>query len=74
MPEKNEKQNPNEYYTKKYQKEVPSSYGYNWVCADDKFSKPFRSYLGNDAFYNFIISMIKESKYCSDVMIILIVC
>ena len=74
VPEKNGKQNPNEYYTNKYQKQVPSSYGYNLVCADDKFSKPFQSYLGKDALYNFINSMIKESKYCSDVMIMLIVC
>ena len=35
---------------------------------DDKFSKPFKSYLGEDAVYNFIGIMIKESKYCSDTM------
>ena len=23
------------------------------VCADDKFSKPFKTYLGEDAVYNF---------------------
>ena len=28
----------------------------------------FKSYLGKDAVYNFIGTMIKESKYCSDVM------
>ena len=28
----------------------------------------FRTYLGKDAIYNFINSMIKESKYCSDEM------
>ena len=38
------------------------------VCVNDKFSNPFKSYLGEDAVYNFISSMIKESKYCSDVM------
>ena len=38
------------------------------LCVDDKFSKPFKSYLDKDAVYNFISSMIKESKYCSDVM------
>ena len=32
------------------------------------FSNPFKSYLDEDAFYNFMNSMIKESKYCSDVM------
>ena len=39
------------------------------VCVDDdKFSKPFKSCLGKDAIYNFISSMIEESKYSSDVM------
>ena len=44
------------------------SYGYKLVCFDDKCSKPFKSYLGEDAVYNFISSMIEESKYYSDVM------
>ena len=35
---------------------------------DDKFSKPFKSYLGKDAACNFINNIVKESKYCSDVM------
>ena len=59
MPEDNGKQNPNESYTKKYQKHVACSYGYKLVCVDDKFSKPFKSYLCEDAVYNFISSMIK---------------
>ena len=68
VPEDNGKQNLNESYVNKYQKHVACSYGYKLVCFDDKFSKPFKSYLSNDAAYNFINSMIKESKYCSDVM------
>ena len=48
-------------------KHVACSYGYKLVCVDDKFSKPFKSYLGEDTVYNFISSM-KESKYCSDVI------
>ena len=44
------------------------SYGYKLLCVDDKFSKPFKLYLGRDAVYYFIINMIEESKYCSDVM------
>ena len=44
------------------------SCGYKLVCVDNKFSKPFIIYLGKNAIYNFISSMIKESKYCSDVM------
>ena len=37
--EDNGKQNPNEFYTNKYQKHVACSYGYTLVCAYDKFSK-----------------------------------
>ena len=68
VPENNGKQNPNESCTSKYQKHVPCSYGYKLVCADDKFSNSFKSYLGEDAVYNFISSVIEEKKYCSDVM------
>ena len=69
VPEDNGKQNPNESYTNKYQKHVVCSYGYKLVCVDNKFSKPFKLYLGQDAVYNFITSMMEESKYCSDAMI-----
>ena len=34
----------------------------------DKFTWPFKSNLGEDAVYNFARSMIKESKYYTDVM------
>ena len=68
VPEDNGKQNLNEPYTNKYQKHVACSYGYKLVCVDGKFSKPFKSYLGENAVYNFISSIIEESKYCSDVM------
>ena len=45
VPEDNGKQNPNDFYTNKYQKHVACSYGYKsvCVCVDDKFSKPFKS-------------------------------
>ena len=52
----------------KYQKHVACICGYKLVCVDDKFSKPFRSYLGEDSVYNFINDMIEESKYCIEVM------
>ena len=38
------------------------------MCVDDKFSKPSKTYLGQDAVYNLINSIIKESKYYSEVM------
>ena len=45
---------------------LPFPYGYKLVSVDDKFSKPFKTYLDKDAVY-FINSMIKESKYCIDI-------
>ena len=44
MLEDNEKQNPEESYTIKYQKHIACIYGYKLVCVDDKFSKPFKTY------------------------------
>ena len=38
------------------------------VCDDDKFNKLFKSYLGQDAVYNYINSMIEEIKYCTDII------
>ena len=68
VPEDNRKLNPNESYTNKHQKHITCSYGHKLVSVGDRFSKPFKSYLGEDAIYNFICSMIEESKYCSHVM------
>ena len=67
VPGYNGKQNPCKSYTNKYQKHVPCHYGYKLVCTNDKFSKP-KSYLGEDAVYNLINSMIEETEYCSNVM------
>ena len=47
--EYNVKQNPKESYINKYQKDIACCYGYKVVCVDDKFSKPFKIYLGKDA-------------------------
>ena len=49
VPEDNGKQKQNESYTNKYKKHVACSYGYKLVCIDDKFNKPFKLYLGEDA-------------------------
>ena len=68
VPEDKGKQNPYKSYTKNIkQKHVAFRYGYKLVCVDDKFRKPFKSYSGEDTVYNFINSMIEESKYCSEV-------
>ena len=54
-------------YTNKYQKHIACSYGYELVHVEDKFSKAFKTCLGEDAVYNFN-NVIEENKYCSDVM------
>ena len=68
VSEDNGKQNSNESFTNKYQKNVACSYGYRLVCVDDKFSKLLKLYLDENALYSFVSSMIRESKYCSNVM------
>ena len=68
MPENSGKQNPEEPYTVKYQKHVACSYGYKLVCVDDRFSKPFKTYLGKNPVENFINYMTEQSKYCNQVM------
>ena len=68
VPEDNGKQNPKEFYKNKHQKDIAFCYGHKLVCVDDKFSEPFKTYLDKDAVYNFINSMIEESKYFSEVM------
>ena len=35
---------------------------------DDKFSIPFKTYLHKEGVYNFVKTIVKESKYCSDVI------
>ena len=67
VPEDNGKQNLEESYRNKYQKHLAWSYGYKLVCVDDKFSKPFKTYLGKDAASNFINNMIEESKQRNEV-------
>ena len=49
MPENNGKKNPKESYTSKYQKHIACSYGFKLVCVNDKVSKPFKRYLGENA-------------------------
>ena len=68
VPKGNRRQKPEESYTKKYQKHIACSYDYKLVCVDYKFSKNFKEYLGKDAVYNFINTMIEENKYFSEVI------
>ena len=68
VPEDHGKQNLEESYTSKYQKCIPYSYGYKLLCVNDKFSKPFKTYLDNDPVYKFVNNMIEKSISCSEVM------
>ena len=45
----NGKQNLKEFYTNKYQRYITCIYSYILVCVDDKLSKTFKTYLGEDA-------------------------
>ena len=59
--ENNWKQNPENSYANQYQKHIACSCGYKIVYVHDKISKTFKRYLGGDAVYNLIISMIQKS-------------
>ena len=65
MPEDNRKENSEESYVNKYRKHIACSSDYKLVCVYDKFSTHFKTHLGKADVYNFINSMIQESKYCS---------
>ena len=54
MPENNGKQNQEDSYTNKYQKDIACSYGHKLVWVDDKFSKDFNTCIGEDAVNNII--------------------
>ena len=60
MNHDNGKQNPEEFYMSKYQKHVACSYSYKLVCVHDNYSNYFKSYLGEDGVYNFIMVWLKK--------------
>ena len=55
-------------YTKKYQDYIPCSFAYNVVCVDDRFTKAIVVSRGENAAYEFIRAILKESKYCKKVI------
>ena len=57
VPEDNGKQNPNESYINKYQKQIACSYGYKLVCIDDKFSTSFKLYLGAKMLFRILLTV-----------------
>ena len=68
VPENIRKQNSDESHTNKYHDHVGCSFGYKLVRADDQFTKPFVSNLGQYVIHTFIVNMVKESKYWDYVM------
>ena len=64
----NQLKNPDESYTQKYLNHVWCSCCFKLVCVDDRFSKPFKWYLGQNASHNFICINARVIKYCSCVM------
>ena len=54
--------------TKKYRDHVPCSYDFKVVCIDNRFSKPIVVYRGENPAYEFIKAILKEYKYCKNIM------
>ena len=57
--------NPN---TKKYQDYNGCSYSYKLRCVVELYSKPHKTYFGEDAIDHFLNDIIKESEYYSKVI------
>ena len=68
VPKHSKNQNSDDSYANKYQKHVACIYDYGLVCVDDTFGQRLKSYLGEDALYYFINTMIKQSEYCTNIM------
>ena len=61
--------NDNKSYTEAYQKHTDCGFGYKVVCCyDDKYSKDVRLFKGEKAVYKFMENMLKEVKYCKNIM------
>ena len=52
----------------KYKKHISCRYSYILVCADDKFSKPFKKHLSKDVVYSFINNVMEQIRYCRKVV------
>ena len=53
---------------KKYHDHVPCSYAFIIVCIVNRFSKPIVVYRGKNAAHEFIKAILKEYKYCKNIM------
>ena len=63
------KRNNDKSYTEAYQKHTDCGFGYKVVCCyDDKYSKEVKLFKGEKAVYKFMEEMLKEVKYCKNVI------
>ena len=53
---------------KKYLDHIPSSFVYEVVCIDGRFSKPIVVFTVKYAAYQFIRTILEEYKYCEKVI------
>ena len=68
ISEDNGKQNYEITYPFSYRTSVVCSYGYKLARVDNKFNKPFKLYLSENTVYNFVNTVVQESKYYSEAM------
>ena len=43
-------------------------YGYKSICANERYSKPYKTYFGKVAIDKLLNNMLKENEYCSEVI------
>ena len=56
--------NNGDSFTETYQKHTDCGYGYKLVCCyDDKYSKPIKTFRGENAVFNFMEKMLEEVDY-----------
>ena len=58
----------NTSYTEKYQDHVSYTFGYKFLCNDDKFSKSTILYRGGNSVNKLIEEILKEYEYCKKLM------
>ena len=58
----------NTSYTEKYQDHISYTFGYKFLCNDDKFSKSTVLYRGGNAVNKLIEEILKEYEYCKKLM------
>ena len=54
--------------TREYQDHIVCSCGYKIICVDDRYSKSYKFYFGEDVIKKNLNHMIKESEYCSKII------